>query len=98
VNDKLWFWEVAREIAGPDSVPPSAFAFGPAAQVVVKVPDSAGAAGNIRFSAAQLEGLGTAEIRGQLEQRLRATGWDRRYPVQRLLCVRQGGCSHVRLH
>ncbi|MCB4457898.1 hypothetical protein [Leisingera sp. McT4-56] len=94
VNDKLWFWDVAREIAGPDSVPPSAFAFGPAAaagriarlartaaQVVVKVPDSAGAAGNIRFSAAQLEGLGIAEVRGQLERRLRATGWDGRYPV-----------------
>ncbi len=94
VNDKLWFWEVAREIAGPDSVPPTAFAFGPAAaagqiarlarvsgQVVVKVPDSAGAAGNIRFGAAQLEGLGPAALRALLEQRLRAAGWEGRYPV-----------------
>ncbi len=94
VNDKLWFWDVAREIAGPESVPPTAFAFGPAAaagqmarlvrvsgQAVVKVPDSAGAAGNIRFSAAQLEGLGTAALCGQLEQRLRAAGWEGGYPV-----------------
>lgn len=93
-NDKLWFWDVAREIAGPDSVPPTVFAFGPAAaagriarlvrsaeQVVVKVPDSAGAAGNIRFSAAQLNGLSLTEIRDQLEQRLRAIGWAGGYPV-----------------
>ncbi|AHD03716.1 hypothetical protein METH_23070 (plasmid) [Leisingera methylohalidivorans DSM 14336] len=94
VNDKLWFWNVAREIAGQDSVPPTAFAFGPAAaagqiarlarnseQVVVKVPDSAGAAGNILFSAAQVKALGTAGLRGQLEQQLRATGWAGGYPV-----------------
>ncbi|MFY0312463.1 hypothetical protein ACFMBG_21505 [Leisingera sp. D0M16] len=94
VNDKLWFWEVAREIAGREAVPPTTFAFGPAAaagqmarlarvsgQIVVKVPDSAGAAGNIRFSAAQLEGFGTAALRDQLEQRLRAAGWEGGYPV-----------------
>lgn len=94
VNDKLWFWDVAREVAGREAVPPTAFAFGPAAaagqmarlarvsgEVVVKVPDSAGAAGNIRFGAAQLEGLGTAALRDQLEQRLRATGWEGGYPV-----------------
>lgn len=50
-------------------------------QVVVKVPDSAGSAGNIRLDSVRIRKLRLADLRDQLEQLLRATGWNGRYPV-----------------
>ena len=94
VNDKLWFWALAREVAGRASVPPTFIAFGPAAaasqvarlaeaseQVVVKVPDSAGAAGNIRIDGKRLRGMRLSRIRDILLRRLAAVGWTGTYPV-----------------
>lgn len=93
-NDKLWFWALARQVAGRDAVPPTQMVFGPAAaaarvahlartadQVVVKVPDSAGAAGNFRIEAAMLRGRHLSDIRDLLMQRLAAAGWTGTYPI-----------------
>lgn len=93
-NNKLWFTSLARDLLGRDAVPPTLSAYGPAAaaalaaklagsapQVVVKVPDSAGSAGNIRIASSALEGLSLAEIRAFLLERLVGIGWSGRYPI-----------------
>jgi len=93
-NDKLWFSQLACSLLGRDATPPTISAYGPAAaaalvshiskrtaQVVVKVPDSAGSAGNIRVSSARLSGRTLTEIRDFLLERLHALGWQDRYPV-----------------
>ena len=93
-NDKLWFTQLARSVLGRDATPPTLSAYGPAAtaalvsrisklapQVVVKVPDSAGSAGNVRASSAQLAGETITDVRNILMDRLHATGWHDRYPV-----------------
>ncbi len=67
-NDKLWFWSLARELTGARSVPPTLYAFGPAAaaaqaarfartceSLVVKVPSSAGGQGNLHLESALLQ-------------------------------------------
>lgn len=94
VNDKLWFARLARQVIGNDAVPPSMSAYGPdaaaalvahfaksAEQVIVKVPDSAGSAGNIRFEAAYLAGKSPARIGSVLQDQLHATGWADSYPI-----------------
>ncbi|WP_299649263.1 hypothetical protein [uncultured Tateyamaria sp.] len=93
-NDKLWFTRLARQIIGTEATPPTLSAYGPAAaaglvrrisrsaaQVIVKVPDSAGSAGNIRLDNAQVRDLSLAELRYMLLSRLYATGWHDRYPI-----------------
>ncbi len=93
-NDKLWFWELARKIAGVGSVPPTWAAYGPAAaaghvarlirrhgQVVLKVPNSAGGAGNIRIDGTKLSAYTISVIREFLIRHLSALGWDGTYPV-----------------
>ncbi len=93
-NDKLWFTRLVQAVVGPSSTPPTQAAYGPAAaaalvkrisadadQVIVKVPDSAGSAGNLRLESARLRHQSTAEIRHWLLHRLRATGWQDTYPV-----------------
>jgi len=93
-NDKLWFTEVARQVIGPRATPPTLSAYGPAAaaglvrriskmaeQVIVKVPDSAGSAGNIRLEKAHLDTMTLAEIRQLLMSRLHAVGWHDIYPI-----------------
>lgn len=93
-NDKLWFAQLTRSVLGKDAIPPTMSAYGPAAtaalvsrisktapQVIVKVPDSAGSAGNVRVSSAQLSGKTITETREFLLDRLHATGWQDRYPV-----------------
>ncbi len=93
-NDKLWFWDLARRVTGAGSVPPTWYAFGPAAaagqiarlirhyeDVVVKIPDSAGASGNVRIKASGLRDMRLSAIRAFLGRQLAATGWEGRYPV-----------------
>lgn len=93
-NDKLWFAGLAREVLGRDAVPPSRAAYGPAAaaglvaryaaraaHVVVKVPDSAGSAGNLRLDSALIADWPLARIRQLLIDRLVAAGWGGSYPV-----------------
>ncbi|MCX8226213.1 MAG: hypothetical protein OTI35_09080, partial [Sulfitobacter sp.] len=93
-NDKLWFVQLARTVIGNDAVPPTISAYGPMAsaaliqwfstqgkQVIVKVPDSAGSAGNIRLDPEILENLSTDEIEALLIERLHGTGWADTYPI-----------------
>jgi hypothetical protein len=94
VNDKLWFTRLARQVIGNEAVPPTMSAYGPdaaaalvarfgksAEQVIVKVPDSAGSAGNIRFEAAYLNGKSSAQIKALMQDQLHATGWADHYPI-----------------
>lgn len=93
-NDKLWFTHLARQIIGSDATPPTLSAYGPGAaaglvrrisrqadKVIVKVPDSAGSAGNLRLGLMQLEGMTLAGIRQLLLSRLHAVGWRDSYPI-----------------
>ncbi len=104
-NDKLWFTTLVHALLGQDATPPTLSAFGPAAAaglvaylaqraetVVVKVPDSAGAVGNITLSAQRLRGHSLTYIRQLLVTRLHARGWQDRYPV--LVGVWDGAVSH----
>jgi hypothetical protein len=94
VNDKLWFTRLARQVIGNEAVPPTMSAYGPdaaaalvarfgksASQVIVKVPDSAGSAGNMRFEAAFLRDKSTSQIKSLLQDQLHATGWADSYPI-----------------
>ena len=94
VNDKLWFADLAQRVVGRDATPPSKSAFGAAAaaglvcylakrasHVVVKVPDSAGSAGNIVLSSADILRVNMRTIRRFLLSRLAAMGWSGRYPI-----------------
>lgn len=94
INDKLWFEGLARRVVGRKATPPTKSAFGPAAaaglvsylaktsfQVVVKVPDSAGSAGNLILRSTDLRGLCLKAVRDMLMRRLRALGWSGAYPI-----------------
>jgi hypothetical protein len=94
VNDKLWFGQIARRILGNHATPPTRAAYGPAAaaglvnrigkagnQVVVKVPDSAGSAGNLRLESATVRAKSLDELRQFLLHRLHAFGWNDKYPI-----------------
>ncbi|MDU8946481.1 preATP grasp domain-containing protein [Ovoidimarina sediminis] len=94
VNDKLWFWSLASELTGKHSVPPTLYAFGPAAaaahavrfartcdSVVVKVPSSAGGKGNLRLESSVLRYTSLSDIRLMIEERLFAVGWKGTYPI-----------------
>lgn len=93
-NDKLWFARTARDVIDNNAVPPTMSAYGPraaaaqalhlarsGAQVVVKVPDSAGSAGNIRLDATFLAYQTVQSLQSLLLDRLHAMGWHDRYPI-----------------
>jgi hypothetical protein len=93
-NDKLWFMRIARAVIGTDAVPPTMSAYGPAAaaalvlrlagtgeQVIVKVPDSAGSAGNVRLDHSLLANQTEDNLQALLLERLHATGWADTYPI-----------------
>ena len=95
VNDKLWFTNVVQELFGADSAPPSYSAYGPssaaalvkrlcrtAERVVVKVPDSAGSAGNFSFAASEIEHLPLVTIKKRLLDLMHSKGWHDHYPLQ----------------
>ena len=94
VNDKLWFAACVRDVLGQSSVPPSFRAYGPAAlagevkhlvsrfdKVVVKVPDSAGSAGNLPLESRRLRRHSAAELSRILRLLLHGLGWRDRYPL-----------------
>lgn len=93
-NDKLWFSQLARRVIGTHAIPPTLAAYGPAAaaglvrriggsgrQVIIKVPDSAGSAGNIRLDAAYCQNMALADLRQFLLERLHNIGWRDSYPI-----------------
>lgn len=93
-NNKLWFTELARRVIGQDATPPTRAAYGPAAtaglvrqisnetdQVIVKVPDSAGSAGNLRLESATIRERSLRDLRQFLLGRLYAVGWHDSYPL-----------------
>lgn len=94
VNDKLWFDQRVIEVIGKQARLPNYHAFGPAAtagriaeiarrseRVVVKVPDSAGSAGNIVLESATVRCLPLPKVRRQVLSLLRARGWDSGFPL-----------------
>lgn len=94
VNDKLWFAARVQEVLGRAALPPSYHAFGLASltgrlaalarrfeRVVIKVPDSAGSAGNLVFDSASLRGEGLRSLRYRLIRQLRGLGWHSRFPL-----------------
>jgi len=94
VNDKLWFARVVGALLGPQALPPTYSVFGPAALagrvaklarryecVVVKVPDSAGSAGNLVLDSIGILPLSLADLRLRLIDLLLAAGWRDTYPV-----------------
>jgi len=94
VNNKLWFADVVRRLLGPSRVPltreASSYA-GLAAivqhmaedadRLVVKLPDSAGGAGNQVLEAAQWRHRSLGEIRGALKTLLAELNWRAREPI-----------------
>ncbi len=94
VNDKTWFAQVTRKVLGEHALPPSFSTFGPAAlasrartlarsaeRIVVKIPDSAGGAGNFCFSGSALAGLPLSEVRQRILCVLQASGWRETFPL-----------------
>jgi hypothetical protein len=94
VNDKLWFARFAAEVLGGCALPLTYAVHGPAVlahrirslarsseQVVVKVPDSAGAVGNIRIDARHVADAPLSTIKNQILRVLRAVGWYETYPL-----------------
>ncbi len=94
INDKIWFANRVRKIIGEHALPPTYSAYGPAAsaahvarlsrkspRVIVKVPDSAGATGNITFESDEIRRLSLAQIRQRLLSVLHDRGWRDNYPI-----------------
>ncbi len=94
VNDKLWFARLVAEVVGQNAIPPTYSAHGLAVlarraralaqgadRVVVKVPDSAGGAGNICLVASDLVDASLADIKDRIFGVLRAAGWSDAYPL-----------------
>ncbi len=94
VNDKLWFASLARAVLGESTLPPTYAAYGPATlahrlrslartaeRVVVKVPDSAGGAGNLCLAAHEICGASLCEIKNRILRGLCAAGWCHSYPL-----------------
>lgn len=94
VNDKLWFGDVSARLLGSGSVPPKRAAHSASAltrhvaelaqkwdQLVVKVPDSAGSAGNLVLASAGLRTLSAASLYDRLTRKMSVLGWRAHYPV-----------------
>jgi hypothetical protein len=94
VNDKLWFADCVTRILGPHKLPLTRRAFGPAAlaglvmrlaesqdKLVVKIPDSAGSAGNLAIQSALIRGMPFVSVRDRLLGLLAALGWRGCYPL-----------------
>lgn len=94
VNDKLWFDQRVTEVFGREARLPNYHVFGPAAvagtvaavarrseRVVVKVPDSAGSAGNVVLDAAAMRCLPLPKVREHILFLLRSRGWQSEFPL-----------------
>ena len=95
VNDKLWFAERVRELFGQEAHPPYYSAFGPAAlaarvrdlsrdhqRVVIKVPNSAGSAGNLVLDSEDLRHAHLSELRWRLTRLLKPFGSGWHFPLK----------------
>ena len=94
VNDKLWFTDCIIRVLGQHKLPLTRRAFGPAAlaglvmrlaegqdKLVVKIPDSAGSAGNLAIQSALIRNMPLTAVRDRLIGLLIALGWRGRYPL-----------------
>jgi hypothetical protein len=94
VNDKGWFGQVAARLLGQTSIPPKRIAYGAAAltrhvaeladrrnRLFLKVPDSAGSAGNFALSTDELRGMPVRALHGFLTRFLAGSDWSGRYPL-----------------
>ncbi len=94
VNDKVWFAHRVNEVLGRRARPAFHAAFGPAAlaahvlrlarqseRIVIKVPDSAGSAGNLSLSAATIQSYSPAALGAHLASALNEIGWKELYPL-----------------
>jgi len=94
VNDKLWFADRLTEIFGRKALPPTWYAYGPAAlahemavlarrydQLVVKVPDSAGSLGNIVLPSDDVLARSHTQLRDWLIRILGSLSWDGEFPL-----------------
>jgi len=94
VNDKLWFADCVTRVLGRHKLPFTRRAFGPAAlaglvmrladdqdKLVVKIPDSAGSAGNLAIQSALIRNMPLIAVRDWLVGLLAALGWRGRYPL-----------------
>lgn len=93
-NDKLWFTDLTRQLFGNTATPPtmSGYTITAAAaeivylakscdQVVAKIPDSAGSAGNVTFCSSDIAGNSERAMQHILRSRLEATGWKDTFPI-----------------
>lgn len=94
VNDKLWLAHVVSRLFGQWHIPPTAGVWNTstltrvvlrmclqAETVVVKLPDSAGGAGNLLLDASTIRHVPTDELRRYLITELRPLGWEGRGPL-----------------
>lgn len=94
VNDKLWFAQRVTELLGHRALPKTLPAYGPAAlsgqvhtllrdsdRVVVKLPDSSGAEGNLVLDATSLRDLPHEQLHRRLVGLLHTLGWRDGYPL-----------------
>lgn len=94
VNHKLWFGSVAARLLGADMIPTKRSAYSASAltrhvaelagryrKLAVKVPDSAGSAGNVVFECAPLRHLRPAALHARLRHAMTALGWPPPFPM-----------------
>jgi hypothetical protein len=95
VNNKLWFAERVKDVFGEGALPRSHSAFGPAVlaarvrdlsrqqqRVVIKLPDSAGSAGNLVLASEPLRHARLPELRHRLMRLLKSFGPNWQFPLQ----------------
>jgi hypothetical protein len=93
-NDKLWFADRVTEVLDRRALPPTWYAYGPAAlaremtvlarrhdRLVVKVPDSAGSQGNIVLSSADVLARSPDQLRDWLIRILGSLSWNGAFPL-----------------
>lgn len=93
-NNKLWFANAVGRLLGSEAMPPKRAAHGAAALVrhvmeltlkwpklVLKVPNSAGSAGNYVVYSNDIKGMKAKAVDGYLRNRLRHLGWPGRFPL-----------------
>lgn len=94
VNDKGWFGQMATRLLGKMAVPPKRIAYGPASltrhvaqlakrwdRLYLKVPNSAGSAGNYAITTEELRELRPQDLHSLLISFLSGSGWSGAYPL-----------------
>lgn len=94
VNDKLWFASLTTRLFGEAAVPHKYSVYGPAAlagrvyslarsyeKIVIKVPDSAGSAGNFPILSKDIEHMGVKALHRYLKDMITETAGSSPYPL-----------------